>query len=91
MKQGITSNLKSLEALERKEDRRMARVKRAYEKQTERLCFLLGSLFLEAFPECRRFEPKLTAKENEQEFRPVKDFLSAVAAERRPEWDSWVK
>lgn len=88
MKQCVRDSLEKLEQLESKEARRQASAKRTYEKQIERLCFILGRLFLEAFPECRQLRPQLTAQGDELEFKSVRDFLSAVAAERRPKLNS---
>ena len=82
MSYDIMAEMRKLEQLEKQERLRANREKDARRKMNDRRYFIVGKIFLEAFPEFLRLQPKLDMQDNEREFRVLRDFLSAVAAGR---------
>ena len=84
MKHNLAERLRQLEQLEKCERLRANKEKSARQKIDHRRNIIVGEIFLEIFPEFLSLKPKQTQQDTEREFRPLRDFLSAVAAERGP-------
>ena len=81
MAQDLSAKLMQLEQLEKQEKLRVNREKSTRQKFNDRRCYIIGEIFLEVFPEFLKLQPQHTKQDNDREFRALRDFLSAVAAE----------
>lgn len=83
MNYDFSAELMRLEQIEKREQLRANREKSIRKRTNASRCFIVGEIFLEIFPEFLSLEPQLTRQDNDYEFRVLRDFLSAVAAERK--------
>lgn len=81
MNYDISAGMRKLEQLEKQERLLANKEKITRQKLNDRRCFIVGEIFLEVFPEFLSLQPKLNVQDNEREFRALRDFLSAIAAE----------
>lgn len=81
MNYDIGAELLKLEQAEKRERLQINREKSARQKRDKSRRFIVGEIFLEIFPEFLSLQPQLTKQDNDREFRVLRDFLSAVAAE----------
>lgn len=84
MRQSLAEKMRQLEQLEKREQLRSNKAKSARQKLDQRRSAIVGEIFLEIFPEFLNLKPQQTQQDNEREFRPLRDFLSNVAADRGP-------
>lgn len=84
MRQSLAEKMRQLEQLEKREQLRSNKAKSAQQKLDQRRSAIVGEIFLEIFPEFLNLKPQQTQQDTEREFRPLRDFLSAVAAEKGP-------
>ena len=81
MNYDISAGMRKLEQLEKQERLLANKEKITRQKRNDRRCFIVGEIFLDVFPEFLSLQPKLNVQDNEREFRALRDFLSAIAAE----------
>ena len=79
--QQIENDLEKLEQLERRKQLQDSKKRKAKQKNDERRIFIVGRIFLTAFPEFLNLHPQKSVEEDEYEFAPLKDFLAVLAAD----------
>lgn len=75
----ISKNLMEIKQLERRKMMRDRQEKIAREKLAQRRIFLVGTYFLNAFPEFLSLQPKKSDEENQIEFAPLLRFLQTLS------------
>ncbi|MDE6760389.1 MAG: hypothetical protein K2J90_06830 [Lachnospiraceae bacterium] len=78
----IINDFETLEQLEHRKQLQDSKKRKAEKKNDERRIFIVGKILLDVFPEFLNLHPQKSAEENEVEFIPLKDFLSALAADK---------
>jgi len=79
----IRDDLEKLEQLERRKLLQDKKKQQENKQLNERRKFIVGKIFLDAFPEYLQLMPQKDSEDNEREFAPLKNFLTALAREKR--------
>lgn len=79
----IKADMEKLEQLEHRKRLRNNKAKKDKERMDERRKFIVGRIFLDAFPEFMNLQPKNSVEENDLEFAPLVNFLTTLSARIR--------